>query len=167
MSGASPGNPEIGRDELLFSGEHWLNYLRCPGSRRDSAMVSIYCGRFSPAGPGTAAYVRIDGEDGFAAACTDSPGFEEFIRTTMYRNSPFADLPVVAAEFRQDGDVGHRPAWRIAAPGTGRSAPPGAGSPPRTSARRPCTRRSSSPSSCSQPAGASSSTAGRFPASRT
>ena len=115
MSGASPGNPEIGRDELLFSGEHWLNYLRLPGSRRDSAMVSIYRGRFSPAGPGTAAYVRIDGEDGFAAACTDSPGFEEFIRTTMYRNGPFADLPVVAAEFRQEGDVGHRPAWRIAA----------------------------------------------------
>ena len=115
MSGASPGNPGIGRGGLLFSGEHWLNYLRLPGSGRDSAMVSIYRGRFSPAGPGTAAYVRIEGEAGFQAACTDSPAFEQFIRTTMYRNGPFADFPVVAAEFRQEGDVRDRPAWRISA----------------------------------------------------
>ena len=115
---ATPPNPDrhLSRGDLLFSGEHWINYLRLPGSDRDSAMVSIYCGRFSPAGPGTAAYVRIEGEAGFAAACTDSPAFERFIRETMYRNEgPFAGLPVAAAEFRQEGDVRGCPSWTIAA----------------------------------------------------
>ena len=165
---ATPPNPDghLSRGRLLFSGEHWINYLRLPGSGRDSTMVSIYRGRFSPAGPGTAAYVRIEGEAGFAAACTDSPAFERFIRETMYRNEgPFAGLPVVSARFRQEGNVRGRPGE--SPPETGRSAPSGAGWPPRTSVRRPCTPGSSSPSSCSLPAAASSSTAGQSPANRT
>ena len=52
MSGASPADPGSGRGDLLFSGEHWINYLRLPGRGEDSAMVSIYRGRFSPVGPG-------------------------------------------------------------------------------------------------------------------
>ena len=110
----SEHNPS--RGELLFSGEHWLNYLRPAGSERDSAMVSIYHGRYSPAGPGTAAYVLIPGE-GVAAACTDSPAFETFIRATMYRNEgPFAELPTVAAEFRRDDGWGSHPGLPTALP---------------------------------------------------
>ena len=100
MSGISSiGNGEktvIG--DPLCTGEHWINYLRPIGSREDSAMVSIYHGCWSPVGSGKVSYVSIAGSNGFVAACTDAPAFEEFIRVEMYQNSDvFSDLSVVPA----------------------------------------------------------------------
>ena len=105
MSGISSiGNGEqTGIGNLLFAGEYWINYLRPIGSREDSAMVSIYHGCWSPVGSGKVSYVRIAGSNGFVAACTDAPAFEEFIRVEMYQNSDvFGDLSVVPTDFRQE-----------------------------------------------------------------
>jgi len=44
---------------LIWSGEHWLNYLRRPGAAADSALISLYHAHYSSAGEGTLAFVDI------------------------------------------------------------------------------------------------------------
>lgn len=101
---------------LVWSGEHWVNYLRAPGAMSDSGMVSLYHTRYSSAGEGNAAFVDIPGDPGLAALCTDSPAVAEFILATMIRGrgTPFdRDLPVLEARFARGGDVRTEPSWTI------------------------------------------------------
>ena len=39
----SRSSPSLGT--LIWSGEHWLNYLRPPGAEADSALLSLYHAR--------------------------------------------------------------------------------------------------------------------------
>ena len=98
---------------LIWSGEHWISYLCPPGNKDHTGRLSLYHGSYSAAGSGTAAFVEVPG---FAALCTDSPGFARFIRQTMWgdRHSPFG-YPVVevAAHFTRSGDLHHAPVWTI------------------------------------------------------
>ena len=75
--------------ELIWSGEHWISYLRKPGSNKHAGRLSLYHGPYSGGGPGTAAFV---GTPDFAALCADS---EEFAR------------------FGRGGDVRRAPSWTI------------------------------------------------------
>ena len=72
---------------LLWSGEHWLLYLRPPGSQVDSGQLSLYSAAYSPVGRGTVAYINIPGSEGLAAVCTDNPDLADFITATMIRGS--------------------------------------------------------------------------------
>ena len=103
--------------EVVWSGEHWLLYLRGEGEETDCASISLYVTRYSPAGSGTAALVQIPGPGGFPPAlCTDDPDLAELIkrRVVNWDVSPFdPGLPVVAATFARSGDVRHSPSWRI------------------------------------------------------
>ena len=103
--------------DLLWSGEHWIAYLRPAGAGRESGMVSLYHGYTSPAGSGTAAFVQIQGGDGFAALCTDNEAFARFVKETQVTPSvPYdVEMPVVAGKFRKSGDVLKRPTWTICA----------------------------------------------------
>ena len=97
---------------LLWSGEHWICFLRAPGSREDSVRVSLYRSGYSPAGEGHVAFVVLPGH--VRAVMTDNRGLLEFIRQTMFRGKapPFgASLPVVDAAFRREGDLKESPSW--------------------------------------------------------
>lgn len=108
----------LSKGTLIWSGEHWINYLRPPGSDTDTGMVSLYHAYYSAAGQGTTACILIKGEPGFSGVCTDNPHFAEFILNTMIRGrgGPFdAGLPIVDAKFTRSGDIRTNPSWHIAA----------------------------------------------------
>ena len=101
---------------LLWSGEHWILYLRQPGSQVDSGQLSLYCAAYSPVGRGTVAYIDIPGSEGLTAVCTDNPDLADFITATMIRgsNNPFdRDLSQIPATFRRAGCIDRDPSWTI------------------------------------------------------
>ena len=107
-----------GSRALVWSGEHWINYLRPPGAESDSGMVSLYHSNYSSAGEGTVAFVDIQGQPGFAGVCTDNRELAEFITEMMIRGrgNPFdRDLPLLEAEFTRGGDTLSAPSWTIQA----------------------------------------------------
>ena len=112
----------LSRAKLVWSGEHWINYLRTPGSAENSGMVSLYRAYYSPAGRGTVAYIDVPGAAGFTGVCTDNRDCAQFIDDRMIRGNaaaaagPWArELPLVEARFHLAGDVGRDPAWTIEA----------------------------------------------------
>ena len=97
---------------LLWSGEHWICFLRAPGTREDSVRVSLYRSVYSPAGEGHVAFVDVPGS--LQAVLTDNRAFLEFIRETMFRGNapPFrSSLPIVEAVFQRGGDLKESPSW--------------------------------------------------------
>ena len=106
----------LSQGPLLWSGEHWILYLRPPGSQVDSGQLSLYCAAYSPAGQGTVAYIDIPGSEGLTAVCTDNPDLADFITATMIRgsNNPFdRDLPQFPATFSRAGRIDRNPSWTI------------------------------------------------------
>ena len=107
---------------LLWSGEHWIAYLRRPGEESNSASVGVYHTRWSPAGEGNVALIDIKGEGGFRAAVTDNRAVYEF---TMERvraaapDDPFnnLDLPLLDGSLVRGGDVRTAPYWLMTAGG--------------------------------------------------
>ena len=111
-----PGDP-LSQGTLIWSGEHWLNYLRRPGADTDSALLSLYHAHYSAGGEGTVAFVDIPGR--FTGACTNSREFARFIIETMIRGSgnPFdCDMPLLDATLERSGDVRTAPCWTIQTP---------------------------------------------------
>ena len=110
-------SPDMVRDgTLVWSGEHWINYIRREGETSDSGMVSLYHTRYSPSGEGNTAFVEIPGEAGFKALCTDNREIAAFILDTMVRGRPTPfdqDMPVIDAKFHRGGDVRKDPSWEI------------------------------------------------------
>ena len=125
MTGPGPGGSlsampaPLSRGGLLWSGQHWIAYLRRPGSEDHTGMVSLYRGDTSPAGAGTAAFVEIPGSDGFTGLCTDNRDFAEFVRQTqVVPTSPFdRGMDVIDAQVFFGGDIRTEPAWEILADG--------------------------------------------------
>jgi hypothetical protein len=103
--------PLINPGNLVWSGEHWLLYLRQPGASVESGRVSIYHTRYSAAGEGTVAYIEVPGEPGFRGACTDN---REVARFVSENRIPFdKTLPIIDAEIKRQGDIRHAPSWSI------------------------------------------------------
>ncbi len=105
---------------LVWSGEHWINYIRRTGASSDSGMVSLYDTRYSAAGEGIAAFVDIPGDDGFAAYCTNNRDVARFIFDTMIRGKGNAfdrELPILDAKFDHEGDLTKSASWAIEADG--------------------------------------------------
>ncbi len=109
----------LSRGGLLWSGQHWIAYLRRPGREDHTGMVSLYRGDTSPAGAGTAAFVEIPGDDGFTGLCTDNRDFAEFVRQTqVVPTSPFdRGMEVIDARLSAGGDIRTEPTWEIVAGG--------------------------------------------------
>ena len=107
---------------LLWSGEHWIAYLRQPGEESNSASVGVYHTRWSPAGEGNVALIHVGGEGGFSAAVADNRDVYHF---TMERvraaapDDPFndVDLPLLDGSIVRGGDVRSAPYWLITAGG--------------------------------------------------
>ncbi len=100
----------------VWSGEHWIGYLRRPDEEQNSGSVSLYHTRYSPAGEGNVAFVGIPGEGGFTAMCTDNREVAEFVTDTVVRwdVSPFQrDIQVLDSKIERGGDVRRSPSWVI------------------------------------------------------
>ena len=107
---------------LLWSGEHWIAYLRRPGEESNSASVGVYHTRWSPAGEGNVALIHVEGPGGFSTAVADNRAVYDF---TMERvraaapDDPFndIDLPLLDGSLVRGGDVRSAPYWLITAGG--------------------------------------------------
>ncbi len=103
--------------KLNWAGEHWVNYIRPTGESSNSAMVSLYHTRWSPAGSGNVAWVEIPGEDGYKALCTDNPNLADYAVSHIVKGAsspPYGqDLPPVKARFSEAGDIRLNPSWTI------------------------------------------------------
>lgn len=107
----------IADKKLIWSGEHWIAFLRRAGEETDSGSVSLYHTRYSAAGGGSVAFVDIPGRDGFPAICAERRDLADFIFDTMVRGRGMKfdqELPVIEAEIERGGDVREAPWWRIA-----------------------------------------------------
>jgi len=70
--------------KLLWSGQHWLNYLRKPCQEVDSDRVSLYHTHCSPVREGTVACIDIPGEKGFSGICTDNRNLVGYLNHLMH-----------------------------------------------------------------------------------
>ena len=100
---------------LMWTGQHWINYLREPGEETNSGMVSLWHTHYCPLGEGTAVFIDIQGDSGFRGVCTDNRDIAGFIQNWMSgRGGLYAmGLPVLDAEIRREGDVLAVPSWVI------------------------------------------------------
>ncbi len=120
---ANPTAPDrpvtVHSGSLIWLGEHWINAIRPADGKGPGATVSLFHTRYSLAGEGNAALVRIGGEDGFHAVCADSAELGRFISERFFRRVDYFDpvLPLVEARFTRAGDIRRDPAWVIEAAG--------------------------------------------------
>jgi hypothetical protein len=111
--------PTVNPGTVVWSGEHWINYLRRPNERTDSGMVSLYHVRYSPIGEGTVAFVDIAGDDGLTAICADNRELAPYLIEKILRARGRGvhhfdrDLPVLDATFTRGGSVTAVPWWEI------------------------------------------------------
>jgi hypothetical protein len=103
------------RGSLEWTGEHWISMLRPPGSVQDSAVVSHYSLRICPRGEGNVAVVRIGGEEGVHAVCTDNADMLDWAIPRCFERAAYwhAGLPVLESTFTRWGDATREAGWRI------------------------------------------------------
>lgn len=117
---------KLSQGRLMWSGEHWINYIRSADGELNTGMVSLYHSYYSPAGRGTVAYVDIPVDPaqsepaGFTAVCTDNREYARFIDAQMIRGNPYSkknpwlrELPTRDARFTLNGDPRREPSWTI------------------------------------------------------
>lgn len=103
--------PLIHPGHLIWSGEHWLTFLRTSGSDIDTAAVSIYHTRYSAGGEGTVAFVKFSDNPEANGAYTDNPEVAQYVYD---HRLPFdRTLPLVEAVIERGGDIRHNPSWSI------------------------------------------------------
>ena len=110
------GQSRLQRGTLQWTGEHWVAMLRPAVSDRDSAIVSLFALRYSPAGEGHVAVVRIDqGVNRFESLCTDNENLLPFAVPRLFERAAYwkLDLPVTRCRFARTGDATRDPGWRI------------------------------------------------------
>lgn len=108
------GGSRLQRGTLEWTGEHWISMLRTDHGT-DSAVVSHYSLRISPAGEGNVAVVRVGGEDGLHAVCTDNADLLDWALPRLFGGSAYwhAELPVAESTFSRWGDATREAGWRI------------------------------------------------------
>jgi len=101
--------------KLEWTGEHWVVMLRPDGSDADSAIVSHFAIRVGPGGEGNVAIVRIGGDDGIHAVCTDNPDAAAFALPRFFHRLAYYDesMPTIRCSFTRTGDATRNPGWRI------------------------------------------------------
>jgi hypothetical protein len=111
--------PTVNPGKVVWSGEHWINYLRGTDEQAHSGMVSLYHVRYSPIGEGTVAFVDIGGDDGLCAVCADNRELVPYLVEHILRARGKGvhhfdrDLPVLDATFARGGSVTATPSWEI------------------------------------------------------
>lgn len=103
---------------LVWSGEHWIAYLKNHDNQADVGRVSLYRVIYSAAGEGHVAFVDIP-DEALTGIYTDSVKLADFLIKTVARgtsNNNFYrhDMPIFEADISRGGDVRTMPSWTIA-----------------------------------------------------
>ena len=103
---------------LVWSGEHWIAYLKNHDNQADVGRVSLYRVSYSTAGEGAVAFIDIP-EESFTGIFTDDLKLGDFMSKTLARgtsnnNYYKHDIPMLEAEITRGGDVRTMPSWTIA-----------------------------------------------------
>ena len=104
---------ELVRGDLSWSGEHWICMLRESGSP-ETAVVSHYHLRLSPAGPGNVAVIHVPGPHGMHVIATDNEAAAAFAKERFFAGRAdyfHGDLPVRQATFARSHDGHEGPGW--------------------------------------------------------
>ena len=105
------GRPLVNPGTLYWTGQHWMVYLRTPGSDEDSGRVSVWHTHYSESGEGTVIYVDLPG---YQAACTDNREVASFIdHWVRSMPGPYQTDHVIDAEIHREGDIRHSPSWVV------------------------------------------------------
>ncbi len=113
------GAERVAEDKtLVWSGEHWIAYLKNHDNQADVGRVSLYRVSYSTAGEGTVAFIDIP-EESFTGIFTDDLKLGDFMSKTLARgtsnnNYYKHDIPMLEAEITRGGDVRTMPSWTIA-----------------------------------------------------
>ena len=103
--------PLVNPGRLFWTGQHWMVYLRTPGSDEDSGRVSVWHTHCSESGEGTVIYVDLPG---YQAACTDNREVASFIdHWVRSMPGPYQTDHVIDAEIHREGDIRHSPSWVV------------------------------------------------------
>lgn len=108
--------PMTNPGRLFWTGQHWINYLRLPGSDEDAGRFSLWHTHYCEAGEGTVVYVDIPpGEaDGLRCVCTNNRELATFMdRWIRSLSGPYDIDTVVDAEILRTGDIRVAPAWTV------------------------------------------------------
>lgn len=105
----------------IWSGIHYLLYLRESGAEEDSARFSLFQTEYSPAGGGHAGFLHIDPScmpsAPASAVYTDNPEMAEWLYNRMYRDSDNSLAAcgnrVITARFGRGGDMRQRLGYSI------------------------------------------------------
>ena len=107
----------VSNPKFLWSGEHWILYLRQPGEFINTVSVSLYKTIYSNAGIGTVCLLQSDPKYGIEPKLlTDNREVAEFVRKYIisWKVSPFSDTVVTQdAKFELAGDIRINPEWHI------------------------------------------------------
>lgn len=110
------GKVNVSKGELFWSGEHWVNMLKSDEKKDSNAIVSHFSFRYSPAGEGNIAVIRIEGDPQIHAVCTDNKEIAKFAIPTFFEGRVdyySSELPVIDAAFTRFGDTSKSPGWKI------------------------------------------------------
>ena len=77
----------VSNPKFLWSGEHWILYLRQPGESINSVSVSLYKTIYSNAGTGTVCLLQSDPKYGIEPKLlTDNREVADFVRKYIFGN---------------------------------------------------------------------------------
>lgn len=110
----------ISQANPYWCGEHWIVYLRPPGSDHDTGMFSLYNTRYSEAGEGIVAFIRVLEPVKFEAICTNNRKQADWVNERMIRGqSQYFDmpLPTLDASLARRGETLAQPSWTVEADG--------------------------------------------------
>lgn len=108
--------PLVNPGTLYWTGQHWMVYLRPPGSEEESGRVSVWHTHYCEAGEGTVIYIDIPGQ--YQAVCTDNREVAAFMdRWVRNMPGPYQTDRIVEAVIRREGDIRSTPSWVIKAEG--------------------------------------------------
>ena len=107
--------PIVNPGKLLWTGQHWINYIRPFEKSKNSGMISLWYTQFCEAGEGLVAFVNIQDETNFQYICTDNERVAAYIQTWMRGRGGLydMDMPVINADISRKGDIRFSPAWVI------------------------------------------------------
>lgn len=107
---------KIREGEMIWCGEHWINYQKIGEDDKITGMVSLYHTDYSPYGSGNTAYVICHDELDFEFICTDNRPLAGFIHDEMIKNKVLhfdKKFEIVDAGFKLEGDIVSSPRWQI------------------------------------------------------
>ena len=102
--------------ELIWSGEHWINYLRPTGEQEDSAQISLYRTMYSKSGEGIVTFINIKENSSVSGIYTDNRRLVPAIKETMIQGKVAhfdREMPVFDAVFNRSGSIQESPSWII------------------------------------------------------